>query len=96
MKAGADGVISVASNIAPALVADLAHAMMEGKIEKAAGLHDKLSPLFRNCFVESNPIPAKAALAAMGMMANELRLPLVPAQQKTYDLMVETVRDLGL
>ena len=55
-----------------------------------------LSPLFRNCFVESNPIPAKAALAAMGMMQNELRLPLVPAQQKTYDLMVETVKELKL
>lgn len=96
MKEGADGVISVASNIAPVPVAKLAHAMLEGKIEKAAGLHEKLSPLFRNCFVESNPIPAKAALAAMGMMANELRLPLVPAQQKTYDLMVETVKDLGL
>lgn len=96
MKEGADGVISVASNIAPVPVAKLAHAMLEGKIEKAAGLHEKLSPLFRNCFVESNPIPAKAALAAMGMMANELRLPLVPAQQKTYDLMVETVKELGL
>lgn len=96
MKAGADGVISVASNIAPALVAELAHAMMEGKIEKAAGLHEKLSPLFRNCFVESNPIPAKAGLAAMGMMQNELRLPLVPSQQKTYDLMVQTIRDLGI
>ena len=80
----------------PVPVAKLAHAMMEGKIEKAAGLHEKLSPLFRNCFVESNPIPAKAALAAMGMMRNELRLPLVSAQQKTYDLMVETVKDLGL
>jgi len=96
MKAGADGVISVASNVAPVPVANLAHAMLEGKVEKAAGLHEKLSPLFRNCFVESNPIPAKAALAAMGMMENELRLPLVPAQQKTYDLMVETVKNLGL
>ena len=96
MKAGADGVISVASNVAPVPVAELAHAMLEGKIEKAAGLHEKLSQLFRNCFVESNPIPAKAALAAMGMMANELRLPLVPARQKTYDLMVETVKNLGL
>ena len=96
MKAGADGVISVASNIAPVLVAKLTHAMMEGKIEKAAGLHEKLMPLFRNCFVESNPIPAKAALSAMGMMANELRLPLVPAQPKTYDLMVETVKELSL
>ena len=96
MKAGADGVISVASNIAPELVAALTHAMMEGKIEKAAGLHEKLSPLFRNCFVESNPIPAKAGLAAMGMMQNELRLPLVPSQQKTYDLMVSTITDLGI
>ncbi|MBO5108023.1 MAG: 4-hydroxy-tetrahydrodipicolinate synthase [Bacteroidales bacterium] len=96
MKAGADGVISVASNVAPVPVAKLAHAMLEGKVEKAAGLHEKLSPLFRNCFVESNPIPAKAALAAMGMIENELRLPLVPAQQKTYDLMVETVKNLGL
>ena len=96
MKAGADGVISVASNIAPEMVAELAHAMLDGKIEKAAGLHEKLSPLFRNCFVESNPIPAKAGLAAMGMMANELRLPLVPCQQKTYDLMVETIKDLSI
>lgn len=96
MKEGADGVISVASNIAPEMVADLAHAMLDGKIEKAAGLHEKLSPLFRNCFVESNPIPAKAGLAAMGMMANELRLPLVPCQQKTYDLMVETIKDLSI
>ena len=96
MKVGADGVISVASNIAPEMVAGLAHAMLDGKIEKAAGLHEKLSPLFRNCFVESNPIPAKAGLAAMGMMANELRLPLVPCQQKTYDLMVETIKDLSI
>ncbi len=96
MQAGADGIISVASNIAPAPVAELAHAMMDGNVEKAESLHNQLSPLFKNCFVESNPIPAKAALAAMGMMANELRLPLVPGKQSTYDLMVATIRDLGL
>ena len=96
MKEGADGIISVASNIAPEPCAKLAHAMMEGKVEKAAMYHEKLMPLFRNCFVESNPIPTKAALAAMGLIANECRLPLVPAQQKTYDLMVETIRQLGL
>ena len=96
MQAGADGVISVASNIAPELVAELTHAMLKGNVEKAAGLHEMLSPLFRNCFVESNPIPAKAALTAMGMMQNELRLPLVPAQQPTYDLMVDTIKELKL
>jgi len=96
MKEGADGIISVASNIAPESCSALAHAMLEGKVEKAAMYHEKLSPLFRNCFVESNPIPAKAGLAAMGLIANELRLPLVPCQQKTYDLMVETIKELGL
>ena len=96
MKEGADGIISVASNIDPLSCAKLAHAMMEGKVEKAAMYHERLMPLFRNCFVESNPIPAKAALAAMGLIANECRLPLVPAQQKTYDLMVETIKPLGL
>ena len=95
MKEGADGIISVASNIAPEQCVALAHAMMEGKVEKAAMYHEKLMPLFRNCFVESNPIPAKAALAAMGLIANECRLPLVPCQQKTYDLMVETIKELG-
>lgn len=96
MKEGADGIISVASNIAPEPCVKLAHAMMEGKVEKAAMYHERLMPLFRNCFVESNPIPAKAALAAMGLIQNECRLPLVPAQQKTYDLMAVTVRNLGL
>jgi len=46
--------------------------------------------------VESNPIPAKAALHAMGLIENEFRLPLVTAQQSTYDLMVETIKDLKL
>ena len=62
----------------------------------AGGLGIQLTPLFNNCFVESNPIPAKAAMAAMGLIHNELRLPLVPAQQSTYNLMVETVKELGL
>lgn len=96
MAAGADGVISVASNIAPEQVSGLAHYMLEDKADKAAELHEKLSPLFKNCFVESNPIPAKAALSAMGMMENELRLPLVPSAQRTYDLMTETIRELGI
>lgn len=96
MKNGAEGVISVASNIAPAMVADMTHAVLEGRGEVAESLHVKLSPLFKNCFVESNPIPAKAALAAMGQMCNELRLPLVPASESAYRLMEETVKDLGL
>jgi 4-hydroxy-tetrahydrodipicolinate synthase len=46
--------------------------------------------------VESNPIPAKAALHAMGFIRNEMRLPLVPASQQAYDLMVTTIKNLGL
>ena len=96
MQNGAEGVISVASNLTPSMVSDLAHNMLEGKVAEAETLHEKLLPLFRNCFVESNPIPAKAALHAMGFIRNEMRLPLVPASQPAYDLMVSTIRDLGL
>ena len=96
MRNGAEGVISVASNLTPSMVSDLAHDMLEGKVAEAETLHEKLLPLFGNCFVESNPIPAKAALHAMGLIENEFRLPLIPAQQGTYDLMVETIKKLNL
>ena len=96
MKQGGAGVISVASNVAPALLAEFTGAIRKGDMEKAETLNDKLTPLFNNCFVESNPIPAKAAMNAMGLIENELRLPLVPSQQSTYDLMVETIKPLGL
>ena len=96
MQQGGAGIISVASNVAPVQMAEFVDAVRNGEIEKAEQMNAKLTPLFTNCFVESNPIPAKAAMAAMGLIDNELRLPLVPSQQSTYDLMVETVRDLGL
>lgn len=96
MEQGGAGIISVASNVAPALMAEFVGAMKSCRWEKARELNQRLTPLFSNCFVESNPIPAKAALAAMGLIKNELRLPLVPSQQATYDLMVKTVKDLGL
>lgn len=94
MATGADGVISVASNIAPRLMVRLTEALLADDIATARKLHHLLSPLFRNCFVESNPIPAKAALASMGLISNELRLPLVPASVKTLALMEETVKDI--
>ena len=96
MKQGGAGIISVASNVAPGLLAEFTGAIRKGEIEKAEALNEKLTPLFNNCFVESNPIPAKAAMHAMGLIENELRLPLVPCQQSTYDLMVETIKNLGL
>lgn len=96
MATGAAGIISVASNVAPRLMVELAEALMRDDMDTARRLHHRLTPLFRNCFVESNPIPAKAALAAMGLISNELRLPLVPASEKTYALMRKTVAELGL
>ena len=95
MQQGGAGIISVASNVAPKHMADFIGAIREGDMAKAEALDKELTPLFKNCFVESNPIPAKAAMAAMGLIRNELRLPLVPSQQATYDLMVETISALG-
>ena len=96
MQQGGAGIISVASNVAPKHMADFIGSIREGDMVKAEQLNKELTPLFTNCFVESNPIPAKAAMAAMGLIENELRLPLVPSQQSTYDLMVDTIRPLGL
>lgn len=96
MATGASGVVSVASNVAPELVVRMVEAAQRGDFSAARQLHHRLSPLFRNCFVESNPIPAKAALAGMGLIENTLRLPLVPASEATYRLMQDTVKDLGL
>ena len=96
MEQGGAGIISVASNVAPALLAEFVGCMKTGNWEKARQMNETLTPLFANCFVESNPIPAKAALAAMGLIKNELRLPLVPSQPATYDLMIETIKPLGL
>ena len=96
MQKGGAGIISVASNVAPAHMSRFVKAIQGGFMEKAYKLNEELTPLFTNCFIESNPIPAKAAMHAMGLICNELRIPLVPAQQNTYDIMVQTIKDLGL
>lgn len=94
MATGGQGVISVASNIAPRQMAMLCNLLKEDRMAEARQLHYKLMPLFRNCFIESNPIPAKAAMAALGLMENSLRLPLVPASEKTFQIMADTVSEL--
>lgn len=96
MATGAAGVISVASNIVPRDLVEMTEAMLANDLPKARPIHHRLFDLFKNCFVESNPIPAKAALHLMGMIENELRLPLVPAQESTMQLMGKTLKDLGI
>src|ERR1700694_329353 len=82
MADGGDGVISVTSNAAPALVAQLTDLCAAGDFAAARSVHHRLAEWTVAAFVESNPIPAKAALAMMGKMANVVRLPLVPLAEK--------------
>ena len=78
MRAGGDGVTSVVSNATPRLMAELCERAAAGAWESAQVLHDRLAPWFEAAFVESNPIPVKAALALQGRITEALRLPLVP------------------
>lgn len=94
MENGARGVISVASNIAPAEVKAMTDAALEGRFEDAHKIDEKLQPLFKNCFVESNPVPVKAGLALMGLCTDEMRLPLTTATEKTKAIMRETLDNL--
>ncbi len=87
MASGCDGVISVASNVAPSQMKALADAAAAGDMEKAVALNNELMPLYHACFVESNPIPVKAALSIMGFCTPEMRLPLTEAVQSTRDLL---------
>ena len=96
MATGASGVISVVSNIVPDKMAALCNAIMAGDYTTARQLYRTLLPLCKNCFVESNPIPVKEALAQMGLIRNELRLPLTPATEATAAIMNKTLKDLNL
>lgn len=94
MASGANGIISVASNVAPVEMTKLAEALLADNMPEARRLHHLLSPLFKNLFIESNPIPGKYACAQLGLMENVLRLPLLPASEKTEEIMRQTLADL--
>src|SRR6266566_1817722 len=76
MSVGAAGVVSVASNIFPAEVCSLVHAYQTGDVKSAKRLHRKMFPLFKDLFIEPNPVPIKTALGWRGGMSGEVRLPL--------------------
>lgn len=94
MATGAKGIVSVASNVAPKEMAALAEALLRDDMAQARRLHHLLFPLFKNLFIESNPIPAKAAMARLGLMENVLRLPLVAASPKTEEIIAQTLKEL--
>ena len=93
---GGAGCISVASNVTPDRMAALIRAARAGDLETARRAHLALMPLFRVLFVETNPLPVKAALAAMGHLAEELRLPLCPMSDAGRATLLAELREQGL
>jgi 4-hydroxy-tetrahydrodipicolinate synthase len=85
MTSGGDGVISVISNATPKAMVQLCNAASKGDVGRAQKLHFQLLPWMRAAFIESNPLPVKAALAMLGKIENRLRLPLVPMDEKHND-----------
>ena len=93
---GGEGLISVASNEAPALMSQLNDLALAGKWDDARKLHYRLLPLMEANFIESSPGPVKAAMALMGLLEENLRLPLVPVQEKTRTRLREVLDELDL
>src|SRR5918911_3835103 len=96
MALGADGLVSVASNEAPDLLAQLCDAALAGEWDKARALHYRLLPLMDVNFVESSPGPVKAAMAMMGLLEEQFRLPLVPVEEKSRARVREVLAESGL
>ena len=96
MSLGALGVISVASNIVPGAVAKLCALCLEGSYADATELYAKYASLVSALFIETNPIPIKAALKMMGMDSGILRLPLTEISQESFETLLKAMRDAGI
>ncbi len=96
MVVGAQGVVSVAANVAPADVANMCKLAAAGDYAQAREIHYKLLSLFKVLFIETNPMPVKAALARMGLIKNNLRLPLVALSEQNYAALDAVLQGLGL
>ena len=96
MIIGAKGVISVASNIIPREVSDMTAAALNGDWAKARELHAKFFPLFRDLFIETNPIPIKAAMAMRGLIKEEYRLPLCKLSEASRKALAATLDAVGV
>jgi 4-hydroxy-tetrahydrodipicolinate synthase len=93
---GGDGIVSVVSNEAPRMMTDMVHAALDGNFAKARELHYKLLPLMNMNFIESNPIPVKAAMAMMGLLEENYRLPMVRISPANREKLAKVVEDVGL
>ncbi|MEN6664231.1 MAG: 4-hydroxy-tetrahydrodipicolinate synthase [Phycisphaerae bacterium] len=93
---GGRGVISVLANLLPAEVRKLCDLMLTGNMAGATAQHLRLFPLFRGIFIETNPIPIKAAMAMAGMIKNELRLPMTPLSEKLRPELAKMLAPFGI
>lgn len=91
IEAGGDGVISVAVNAVPGPVVEMTHLALKGKLKEAESLDARLQPLYKACFVESNPIPVKEALSQLGLCPPTMRLPLTQATRQTAETVHEAL-----
>lgn len=96
MALGGEGVISVTSNCAPKQMMEMVNSALAGDFVKAREMHFRLMPLFNAMFLESNPIPIKAAMDIMGKPSGELRMPLMDMTAGNRKLLEDTMRQLGL
>lgn len=96
LSCGGKGVISVLSNVLPRETAQMCRKFFDGDVAGAMAMQAKFLPLIRSLFSEVNPIPVKAAMAAMGYCENYLRLPLTTMEDAHRTVMFQRMRDLGL
>ena len=96
LACGGSGVISVLSNVLPRETSELCHTFFRGDVKTAMDMQIKYLPLTNALFCEVNPIPAKAAMAALGFCENYVRLPLVPMEEGHEQMLRQRMRDLGL
>jgi 4-hydroxy-tetrahydrodipicolinate synthase len=96
MAVGGRGIISVVSNEIPAEMAQMVEAAERGDFAAARAIHTRIMPLMQVNFVESSPGPVKAAMAAMGLLEEIYRLPLVPPRPESKDRIFKVLKDLGL
>ena len=96
MAVGAQGVISVVSNVIPREVTQMVNAFARGDAKKASQLHAKCYPVFKDLFLETNPVPVKEALAMRGLIAEEYRLPLVKMSDANREKLRKTLKACGV
>ena len=92
---GANGVVSVTANVAPDDMAEQYNSFKNGDMEKAKEIHYKLLPLHEALFLQTNPIPVKAALSMMGLIEEDYRLPLVKMDARYREELKEVLKNLG-